>query len=299
MKWMRLSAVAVALAIPLAFVPESPAEAQIQTVPRAEGAPPIAAPTGDAAEGTTLAAPIGAPAGNVQAEFVGPQTELQETFTPLGLFIRADWVVKTVMLLLILASFWSWVVIVDKWLALRSLKHRTRRFEKNFWSGRSLDELYAQYSDRSDQPMSLLFIAALREWKRSYEKGANLSGVNSRIELAMNVSIQRESEKIERGLNYLATVGATAPFLGLFGTVWGIMNSFQAIAVRQDTTLAVVAPGIAEALFATALGLLAAIPAVVAYNRFQGEVTRYTARLESFADELSAFLSRQVDEGEQ
>jgi biopolymer transport protein TolQ len=295
---MRLSAVAVAaLAMTLAFVPEGPAEAQIQTVPREEGALPIAAPTGDAAEGATLSVPVGAPVGDVQTEFVGPQTELQEIFTPLGLFMRADWVVKTVMLLLIIASFWSWVVIVDKWLAFGSLKRRTRRFEKNFWSGRSLDELYAQYSEHTDQPMALLFIAALREWKRSYEKGTNFSGINSRIELAMNVSIQRESEKIERGLNYLATVGATAPFLGLFGTVWGIMNSFQAIAVRQDTTLAVVAPGIAEALFATALGLLAAIPAVVAYNRFQGEVTRYTARLESFADELSASLSRQVDEG--
>lgn len=293
MKWMRLSAVAVAaLAITLAFLALGTSQAQIQTVPRAEGAPPIAAPTGEGAEGEPLAAPVG----DVQAEFVGPQTELQEMFTPLGLFMRADWVVKSVMILLVLASFWSWVVIVDKWISLGSLNRRTRRFEKNFWSGRSLDELYAQYSERADQPMAFVFIAALREWKRSYDKGANPSGINTRVELAMNVSIQRESDKLGRGLNYLATVGATAPFLGLFGTVWGIMNSFQAIAVRQDTTLAVVAPGIAEALFATALGLLAAIPAVVAYNRFQGEVSRYSARLESFADELSAFLSRQVDE---
>ncbi len=293
MKWMRLSAVAVAaLAITLAFLAEGASQAQIQTVPREEGAPPIAAPTGEGAEGAPLAAPVG----DVQAEFVGPQTELQNIFTPLGLFMRADWVVKSVMILLILASFWSWVVIVDKWISLGSLNRRTRRFEKNFWSGRSLDELYAQYSERADQPMAFVFIAALREWKRSYEKNANLSGISSRVELAMNVSIQRESDKLGRGLNYLATVGATAPFLGLFGTVWGIMNSFQAIAVRQDTTLAVVAPGIAAALFATALGLLAAIPAVVAYNRFQGEVTRYSGRLECFADELSAFLSRQVDE---
>ena len=294
MKWTRLSAaVLTVLAIALASVPEGPAEAQIQTVPREEGAPPIAAPTGEGAEGAPLAAPVG----DVQAEFVGPQSELQEVFTPLGLFARADWVVKAVMILLILASFWSWVIIIDKWFALGILKRRTRRFEENFWSGRSLDDLYSQYSTRADQPMAAVFVAALREWKRSYEnKGANISGISSRVDLAMNVSIQRESEKIEHGLNYLATVGATAPFLGLFGTVWGIMNSFQAIAVRQDTTLAVVAPGIAEALFATALGLLAAIPAVVAYNRFQGDVTRYTARLESFADELSAFLSRQVDE---
>ena len=294
MNWMRLSAaVLTVLAIVLVVVSTSPTEAQIQTVPRAEGAPPIAAPTGEGAEG----APLSAPVGDVQAEFVGPQTELEETFTALGLFMRADWVVKLVMILLILASFWSWVVIIEKWLAFGTLKRRTQRFEENFWSGRSLDDLYSHYSDRADQPMAALFVAALREWKRSFEKqSANVSGISSRVELAMNVSIQRESEKIGRGLNYLATVGATAPFVGLFGTVWGIMNSFQAIAARQDTTLAVVAPGIAEALFATALGLLAAIPAVVAYNRFQGEVTHYISRLESFADELLAFLSRQVDE---
>jgi len=144
--------------------------------------------------------------------------------------------------------------------------------------------------------MAAVFVAALREWKRSFEKGGNQNGVRERVDRAMNVSIQRETEKIERGLNYLATVGSTAPFVGLFGTVWGIMHSFQAIAVRQDTTLAVVAPGIAEALFATALGLLAAIPAVVAYNRFQHEVARVISHLESFADEFAAFLSRQLDE---
>jgi biopolymer transport protein TolQ len=287
------AALLAALFISLAILSGvTPAAAQIQTVPRETGAPPIAAPTGDAEGGTLSAAPTGA----VESEFVGPQTELQETFTPLGLFWRADWVVKGVMILLLVASFWSWVVIVDKWLGLGSLKRRTRSFEKEFWSGRSLDDLYSEYSQKAGQPMAVVFIAALREWKRSYEKGANLTGISARVELAMNVAIQRESEKIERGLNYLATVGATAPFVGLFGTVWGIMNSFQAIAVRQDTTLAVVAPGIAEALFATALGLLAAIPAVVAYNRFQGETTRFVARLESFADELSAFLSRQVSE---
>ena len=199
MKWTRLSAaVLTVLAIALASVPEGPAEAQIQTVPREEGAPPIAAPTGEGAEGAPLAAPVG----DVQAEFVGPQSELQEVFTPLGLFARADWVVKAVMILLILASFWSWVIIIDKWFALGILKRRTRRFEENFWSGRSLDDLYSQYSTRSDQPMAAVFVAALREWKRSYEnKGANISGISSRVELAMNVSIQRESEKIEHGLN--------------------------------------------------------------------------------------------------
>jgi biopolymer transport protein TolQ len=288
------AAVFAALVISVAvFSGVVPAAAQIQTVPRETGAPPVAAPTGDAEVGTLPAAPIG----QVESEFVGPQqTELEQTFTPLGLFMRADWVVKSVMILLLLASFWSWVVIVDKWFAFGGLKRRTKKFEKDFWSGRSLDDLYSEYSQKSGQPMGVVFVAALREWKRSCEKSANLAGISSRVELAMNVAIQRESEKIERGLNYLATVGATAPFVGLFGTVWGIMNSFQAIAVRQDTTLAVVAPGIAEALFATALGLLAAIPAVVAYNRFSGETSRFVARMESFADELSAFLSRQISD---
>jgi biopolymer transport protein TolQ len=209
-------------------------------------------------------------------------------------------VVKAVLVLLLLASFWSWVLIIDKAIAFGSLKKKTQRFEENFWSGRSLDELYTQYSERRDQPMASVFIAALREWRRSLEKtparDAVQKGVNDRVEKAMNVSIQRETEKLERGLGYLATVGSTAPFVGLFGTVWGIMNSFQAIAARQDTTLAVVAPGIAEALFATALGLLAAIPAVIAYNRFVNELGHYTGRLEAFADEFSAFLSRQLDE---
>jgi biopolymer transport protein TolQ len=289
---MRAAALTALFLILASAAGVSSAEAQIQTVPRQEGAAPVAAPSGGPAEGGTLAAPVG----EVQQEFVGEQSEIEQTFTPLGLFARADWVVKAVMVLLILASFWSWVLIFDKALAFSGLNRRTKNFEQNFWSGRSLDDLYAQYSSRPDQPMAAVFVAALREWKRSFEKSTNLAGVKDRVELAMNVSMQREMDKMERGLNYLATVGATAPFVGLFGTVWGIMNSFQAIAVRQDTTLAVVAPGIAEALFATALGLLAAIPAVVAYNRFQGEVSRYSGRLDSFADEFSAFLSRQFDE---
>ena len=276
---------------------ESAALAQIQ--PRqatGQGRPPVAAPTGSAAE----SAPLAAPSGEVQAALVGSQSDTEEVFTPVGLFMRADFVVKSVLIMLILASFWSWVLIIDKSFAIGTLKRKANRFEKTFWSGRSLDELYAQHSQRSDQPFTAVFVAALREWKRSFEGGvprdALIPGVKDRVEKAMNVSIHREIEKLERGLGYLATVGSTAPFDGLFGTVWGIMNSFQAIAQRQDTTLAVVAPGIAEALFATALGLLAAIPAVIAYNRFVNEVGRYENRLEAFADEFSAFLSRQLDE---
>jgi len=276
----------------------SAAFAQIQRAQSSgQGKAPIAAPaTGAPAE----SAPLAAPSGNVQAAAVGPQSETSETFTPWGLFMRADFVVKSVLLLLIFASFWSWVLIIDKSVALGTLKRKAKRFEKTFWSGRSLDELYAQHAQRTDQPFTAVFVAALREWKRSFEGGvprdALIPGVKERVEKAMSVSIHREIEKIERGLGYLATVGSTAPFVGLFGTVWGIMNSFQAIAQRQDTTLAVVAPGIAEALFATALGLLAAIPAVIAYNRFVNEVGRYENRLEAFADEFAAFLSRQLDE---
>jgi biopolymer transport protein TolQ len=273
--------------------------AQLQPATPAVGGPgPSPAPTGAPAE----SAPIAAPSGAVQTSNVNTaqQNETAQTFTPIGLFLRADIVVKGVLLLLVLASFWSWVLIIDKGFVFLTLKRKARDFERNFWSGRSLEDLYAQHSQQSDQPFTAVFVAALREWKRSFESSAPrealIAGVKERVEKAMNVSIQRELEKIERGLGYLATVGSTAPFVGLFGTVWGIMTSFQAIAARQDTTLAVVAPGIAEALFATALGLLAAIPAVIAYNRFVNEVGRYGGRLDAFADEFSAFLSRQLDE---
>jgi biopolymer transport protein TolQ len=214
--------------------------------------------------------------------------------------MRADPLVQTVMVLLLLASLWSWAIIINKSLALGSLRRRAAKFEKIFWSGRSLDDLYQQFSGSADHPMSAVFISALREWRRAFEGGAPretvLAGVKERIDKAMSVTITREIDGIERQLGFLATVGSTAPFVGLFGTVWGIMNSFSAIAARHDTTLAVVAPGIAEALFATAMGLLAAIPAVVFYNRFVNEIGRYTNRLDAFADEFSAILSRQLDE---
>lgn len=272
------------------------AMAQLQReTPVTAGRPPSAAPAGPAAESAPLAALPGTAAPDASA--LG---EVQGAFTPVGLFLRADIVVKVVLALLILASFWSWVLIIDKTVAFGSLYRKANSFESTFWSGRSLDDLYAQHSHGADQPFTAVFVAALREWKRSFEGGPpkewQLAGLKERVEKAMNVSIQREVEKIERGLGYLATVGSTAPFVGLFGTVWGIMTSFQAIAARQDTTLAVVAPGIADALFATALGLVAAIPAVIAYNRFLSEVGRYTGRLEAFAEEFWTFLSRQLDE---
>jgi biopolymer transport protein TolQ len=218
-----------------------------------------------------------------------------------GLFMSADIIVKAVMLILLGASFWSWAVIFDKLMRLRRLKREAGTFEESFWSGGSLDDLYDRIGNRPPDPMSAIFAAAMREWRRSAAKGLIASGtlrasLQDRIERVMQVTIGREMERLERFMAYLATVGSTAPFVGLFGTVWGIMNSFQAIAAQKNTSLAVVAPGIAEALFATALGLVAAIPAVVAYNKLSTDFGRYAGRLEAFSTEFSAILSRQLDE---
>ncbi len=303
MKRMRLAAAvltALVFLLPLAPV-GTPALAQLSREQPTHGSPPSAAPTAPAAESGTLQAPNAAPTETIDTTLVGPQAPgMEGAFSPIGLFMRADIVVKGVLVLLLVVSFWSWVIIIDKSFAYGTLRRKADKFEQNFWSGRSLDELYAQYSSRADHPIAALFVAGLREWKRSFEHGSpsggNIPGIKERVTKAMNVSIQREMDKAERGLGFLATVGSTAPFVGLFGTVWGIMNSFRAIAAEHNTTLAVVAPGIAEALFATALGLLAAIPAVVAYNKFVNDMGRYTGRLEGFSDEFSAFLSRQLDE---
>lgn len=257
---------------------------------------PNAAPSG----GPVQSEPLAAPAASVD---IAPAVDNGPTvggISVVSLFWRADPLVKAVMLLLLLASLWSWTIIINKSLALAALRRRATKFEKAFWSGRSLDDLYQQFSAKADHPMAAVFVSALREWRRAFEAGAPkptvLAGVKERIDKAMSVTITRETDGIERQLGFLATVGATAPFIGLFGTVWGIMNSFSAIAARHDTTLAVVAPGIAEALFATAMGLLAAIPAVIFYNRFVNEIARYTNRLDAFSDEFSAILSRQLDE---
>ncbi len=212
------------------------------------------------------------------------------------LFLQSSPVVKAVMIGLLLASVWSWAIIVEKLFAFRRARIESDRFEQMFWSGQSLDELYTNLSRGRTITMSALFVAAMREWKRSVEGNIRaLGGIQMRVEKVMDVTIAREMERLDRRLLFLATVGSTAPFVGLFGTVWGIMTSFQAIAVSKNTNLAVVAPGIAEALFATALGLLAAIPAVVFYNKFQADSAHISGRLETFADEFSAIVSRQID----
>lgn len=215
----------------------------------------------------------------------------------LALFLQSHIVVKVVIIGLVLASVWSWAIIVDKLLLYSRIRRQMDRFEKVFWSGQSLEELYQSLSGRTPTAMASVFVAAMREWKRSFEAGARSPlGLQSRIEKVLDVTIDRETERLERRLLFLATVGSSAPFVGLFGTVWGIMTSFQAIAASKNTALAVVAPGIAEALLATALGLLAAIPAVIAYNKLSNDAGKISRRLEGFGDEFSAILSRQVDE---
>ena len=222
-------------------------------------------------------------------------------FSMMTLFLRADWVVKSVIIMLILASVWCWAIIFEKITSLKKLNRQAKDFEKSFWSGQSLDTIYDSIGNQPKDPMGAVFVSAMREWRRAAEKGhmgssiANTS-LNERIERVMHITVAREMDRVERYMTFLASTGSTAPFVGLFGTVWGIMNSFQSIAVSKNTSLAVVAPGIAEALFATALGLLAAIPAVLAYNKLSRDLERYTSRLDGFAVEFSAILSRQMEE---
>jgi biopolymer transport protein TolQ len=216
-----------------------------------------------------------------------------------GLFLQSDIVVKLVILCLLVASIWVWAIIFEKVTTIRRANRDANTFEDQFWSGGSLDELYDQEGQKPDHPMAAVFGAAMGEWRRTARiAGADISqtAVRERVDRAMNVTIQRELERMERWMIFLASVGATAPFIGLFGTVWGIMHSFSAIAAMHNTNLAVVAPGIAEALFATAIGLVAAIPSVLAYNAIGTDLARYAARLEGFGTEFSAILSRQSEE---
>jgi biopolymer transport protein TolQ len=215
-----------------------------------------------------------------------------------GLFVQLHWLVNyAVMIGLLLASIWVWAIVIDKLILFNRTRRGMDRFEQAFWSGQSLEELYRSLSSRPNTSLAALFVAAMREWKRSFEGPArSFAGLQMRIEKVMDVTIAREIERMERRLLVLATVGSAGPFIGLFGTVWGIMTSFQSIATSQNTSLAVVAPGIAEALFATAIGLMAAIPATIFYNKFASEVNKQAHRMEGFADEFAAILSRQMDE---
>jgi biopolymer transport protein TolQ len=222
----------------------------------------------------------------------GPQISLWH------LLFQASWPVFIVMIGLGLASVWCWAIIFEKFYSVRRMNAANDKFESTFWSGQSLDDLYHAVGNRETMGMSAIFVAAMQEWKRS--QGATLragfAGVQKRIEKVMDVAIQKEMGGLESRLLFLATVGSAGPFIGLFGTVWGIMTSFQGIANSQNTNLAVVAPGIAEALFATAIGLVAAIPATIFYNMYSADAAKIGTRLENFADEFSAIISRQLDE---
>ena len=215
----------------------------------------------------------------------------------LELFLQADLFTKAIMLVLLVASVWCWAVIFDKTFRIARLSRKANAFERQFWSGAPLDELYRQLAKRADHPMALMFATAMEEWRES-PKTTDVSfnrGLVGRIGQVMDLTMDREIESLEKNLSWLGTIASTAPFVGLLGTVWGIMNSFQAIAATKNSTLAVVAPGIAEALFTTALGLIAAIPALIAYNKLSGSIDTYANRLSSFSEEFAVVLSRELD----
>ena len=217
-------------------------------------------------------------------------------FSMLALFARATITVKIVMIMLIAASFWSWAIIIQKTISYRAARREADAFDAAFWSGEPLDELFDQIGAEPNGASERVFAAGMMEWRRSHRQdGKLIPGAAPRIDRSMDVAISKESETMTGGLSFLATVGSTAPFVGLFGTVWGIMHAFEEIARQQNTSLVVVAPGIAEALLATALGLLAAIPAVVFYNKLSADSDRILGGYEAFADEFSTILSRQLD----
>lgn len=217
-------------------------------------------------------------------------------FSLLALFWRASFIVKLVMLLLTVASFWSWAIIVQKFIAYRQARQEAAVFDRAFWSGDPLDELFDQIGPQPEGASERIFASGMVEWRRSHRQdGELIAGAQARIDRSMDVAIAKATETLTRGLPFLATVGSTAPFVGLFGTVWGIKVAFEQIAISQNTSLAVVAPGIAEALVATALGLVAAIPAVIFYNKLSTDSDRIIAGYEAFADEFATILSRQLD----
>jgi len=204
------------------------------------------------------------------------------------LFIRADFVVKSVIILLLASSIYSWALIFDKYKLFKKINLSTSDFENKFWKARSAENLNGSLPAKTEDPLTQVFKDAMRELIKTKTKSSAIQ--SARVERVLEVSTDNQINKIEKNFTFLATVGATAPFIGLFGTVWGIMNSFQSIAISRNTSLAIVAPGIAEALFATALGLLAAIPAVVAYNKFNSDSKRYTARIENFCKRFLSII---------
>ena len=204
------------------------------------------------------------------------------------LFLRADFVVKAVILLLIASSIFSWALIYDKVRLFRRIEQSTKSFEDKFWKSKSAEAFYKGLPMKPEDPMTIIFKNAMSELIKTKSKSSSVQ--SARVERVLEVSIDNQLKSVEKNFTYLATIGSTAPFIGLFGTVWGIMNSFQSIAISRNTSLAIVAPGIAEALFATALGLLAAIPAVIAYNKFNSDSQRYFARVDNFSKRFLSII---------
>jgi biopolymer transport protein TolQ len=229
-----------------------------------------------------------------------PAVVTPESFNVITLFLRADWVVKLVMLGLAAASLWSWTVILDKTFRFASLNRHANRFEDAVASGRSLEEVAQEAGDRPRHALPRMLQGALREWRDARTRGlandSQAAFLIQRVDRVLDAAIARESARVEEGLGSLAIVATASPFIGLFGTVWGIMHAFQSIAIQKNTSLAVVAPSIAEALFATAIGLIAAIPAYIAFNKFSTDAGKFAGRLESFADDLSTAIQRRLAE---
>jgi len=221
---------------------------------------------------------------------------MEADFSMWALFARATITVKLVMIMLVLASGWAWAIIINKIIQYRRARSQSAKFDRAFWSGEPLDELFEEIKDAPQGASEIIFASGMMEWRRSHKQdGGLIAGAQARIDRSMDVAIAKQAEVLQKGLPVLATVGSTAPFVGLFGTVWGIMNAFIEIAEQQNTNLAVVAPGIAEALLATGLGLLAAIPAVIFYNKLSADSDRIIAGYEAFADEFGTIMSRQLD----
>jgi len=257
---------------------------------------PSAAPTGAPAQTGTLDAP--APSGTVDVTTTGGSTfDSPGGLSVVSVFLRADPIVKAVMVILLIASLWSWTIIINKSLAFGTLRRKATRFEKVFWSGQSLDELYQQFAPKADHPMAATFVSALREWRRAFEGGppreALVPGVKDRLDKAMGVTIMRETDGLERQLGVLATIGSTAPFIGLLGTVIGILNAFQAIATQKTSGIGAVAGGISEALVTTAFGLFVAIPAVMTFNYFTNKVEAFDVEMDNSSSELVDYFIKQ------
>lgn len=230
------------------------------------------------------------------------QEAVRSSLSMYSMFMDSDLFMKVLILGLLFTSVWCWAIIFDKVATFKKIRSGMKAFEEKFWAGGSLESLFTAYAKSPKDPLSVIFVSAIQEWRRSMterKKAHSAIKVSERIDKVMQIAIDKQVDKMETRMTFLASTGSVAPLLGLFGTVWGIMDSFNAIGMTQSTNIAAVAPGVAEALFTTAVGLIAAIPAVVAYNKLTNDIDRMAQRMETFSDELSAILSRQMEQVEE